>query len=92
MDNLAAHKIAAIAEAIAADGARVLYLPPYSPDFNPIEACWFVVKQCLRKLKVRSLSALDEAIPVALAHVSNQNYCQLLQTLRLCALLSQEAV
>ena len=72
MDNLAAHKIAAIAEAIAAVGVRVLYLPPYSPDFNPIEACWFVVKQCLRKLKVRSLSALDEAIPIALAHVSKQ--------------------
>ena len=72
MDNLAAHKIAGVAEAIGAVGARVLYLPPYSPDFNPIEACWFVVKQCLRKLKARSLSALDEAIPIALAHVSNQ--------------------
>ena len=76
MDNLAAHKVAGVAAAIAADiaavGARVLYLPPYSPDFNPIEACWFVVKQCLRKLKVSSLSALDEAIPIALAHVSKQ--------------------
>ena len=72
MDNLAAHKIAGVAEAIAAVGARILYLPPYSPDFNPIEACWFVVKQCLRKLKARSLPALDEAIPIALARVSKQ--------------------
>ena len=69
-DNLAAHKVAGVAEAIGAVGARVLYLPPYSPDFNPIEACWFVVKQCLRKLKARSLSALDEAIPIALARAS----------------------
>ena len=73
MDNLAAHKIAGVAEAIAAAGARVLYLPPYSPDFNPIEPCWFVVKQCLRKLKARSLSALDEAIPIAIARVSKQS-------------------
>ena len=72
MDNLADHKIAGVAAAIAATGARVLYLPPNSPDINPIEACWLVVKQCLRKLKVRALSALDEAIPIALAHVSKQ--------------------
>jgi len=72
MDNLAAHKIAGVAEAISAVGARVLYLPPYSPDFNPIEPCWFVVKQCLRKLKARSLSATDEAIPIAIARVSKQ--------------------
>ena len=70
MDNLAAHKIAGVEQAITGVGARVLYLPPYSPDFNPIEACWFVVKQCLRKLKARTLSALDEAIPIALACVS----------------------
>jgi transposase len=37
MDNLAAHKVAGVREHIAATGARLLYLPPYSPDFNPIE-------------------------------------------------------
>ena len=72
MDNLAAHKVHGVAEALAAVGAELLYLPPYSPDFNPIEACWFVVKQCLRKLKARSLAALDDAIPIALARVSSQ--------------------
>ena len=73
-------------------GARVLYLPPYSPDFNPIEACWFVVKQCLRKLKARSLSALDDAILIALDCVVQANHRQLLQSLRLCASLGQDLV
>ena len=40
MDNLSAHKVAAVREAIEARGAELLYLPPYSPDFNPIEQCW----------------------------------------------------
>jgi len=61
MDNLSAHKVNGVAEAI---------LPPY---FNPIEACWSVVKQSLRKCKARSLDALfDPAIPGALGAVSKQ--------------------
>lgn len=72
MDNLSAHKVKGVAEAISATGAEVLYLPPYSPDFNPIEACWSVVKQSLRKWKARSLDALDMAIPNALDSVSKQ--------------------
>lgn len=72
MDNLSAHKVNGVAEAIQAAGAQVLYLPPYSPDFNPIEACWSVVKQHLRKCKARSLDALDLAIPVALNAVSKK--------------------
>ena len=40
MDNLAAHKVAGVRESIEARGAALLYLPPYSPDFNPIEPCW----------------------------------------------------
>jgi transposase len=72
MDNLSAHKVKGVAEAIREAGAEILYLPPYSPDFNPIEACWSVVKQHLRKCKPRSLEALDLAIPIALATVSKQ--------------------
>ena len=72
MDNLSAHKLQGVAQAIAATGAELLYLAPYSPDFNPIEACWSVVKQALRSLKARSLDALDLAIPHALLAVSQQ--------------------
>ena len=47
-------------------GADVLYLPPYSPDLNPIEKLWSKVKAILRKFRVRSLVALDDAIRSAL--------------------------
>ncbi|MBM3757308.1 MAG: IS630 family transposase, partial [Acidobacteria bacterium] len=51
-------------------GAELRYLPPYCPDFNPIEPCWSVVKQRLRQLKATSLAALDLAIPQALSLIS----------------------
>jgi transposase len=70
MDNLSAHKVDGVRELIEATGAELRYLPPYSPDFNPIEHCWSVVKQHLRQLKARSLAALEEAIPLALALIS----------------------
>jgi transposase len=66
MDNLAAHKVAGVRELIEATGARLLYLPPYSPDFNPIEKCWAQVKQHLRAAKARSLYALEQAVTTAL--------------------------
>ena len=72
MDNLAAHKVQGVAEALTAVGAELLYRSPCSPHFNPIEPTWFVVKQCLLKLKARSLAALDDAIPIAIARVSKQ--------------------
>lgn len=70
MDNLSAHKVAGVKELIKASGAELRYLPPYSPDFNPIEPCWSVVKQHLRKLKARTVAALDLALPEALALIS----------------------
>jgi transposase len=48
LDNLATHKIRGVHDALAAVGARLLYLPPYSPDFNPIEPMWSKIKQSLR--------------------------------------------
>lgn len=48
LDNLATHKIRGVREAIEAASARLLYLPPYSPDFNPIEPMWSKIKQILR--------------------------------------------
>ena len=51
MDNLAVHKVAGIAQAIAVRGARGEYLPPYFPDLNPIEKCWAKLKTALRQAK-----------------------------------------
>jgi transposase len=75
MDNLQAHKAAGIKEAIEAAGARVLYLPPYSPDFSPIEPMWSKVKQVLRSIAARTIEALREAVTVALASVTASD-CQ----------------
>jgi transposase len=58
MDNLAAHKVEGVREQIQATGAQLLYLPPYSPDFNPIEQCWAQIKQRLRAAKARSVLTL----------------------------------
>jgi DDE superfamily endonuclease len=73
MDNLAAHKVAGVRERIQAVGAQVLYLPPYSPDFNPIELGWSKIKQSLRAAKARTLSLLDAACAAAVAGVTSDN-------------------
>ncbi|MGE4221046.1 MAG: IS630 family transposase [Alphaproteobacteria bacterium] len=62
MDNLPAHKIAGVRQAIEAAGARLLYLPPYSPDFNPIELAFAKFKALLRKAAPRSVEALWQTI------------------------------
>jgi transposase len=58
MDNLSAHKVAGVREAIEAVGARLLYLPPYSPDFNPIEKAFAKLKALLRKAAERTVDGL----------------------------------
>ena len=73
MDNLAAHKVEGVRGQIENRGARLLYLPPYSPDFNPIEKCWSKLKQLLRGAKARSLTALETAVTEALAAVTPHN-------------------
>lgn len=73
MDNLRAHKVAQVREKIEATGAHLLYLPPYSPDFNPIEQCWAKIKLGLRSLKARTSKALDSAMTEALATISSAN-------------------
>jgi transposase len=62
MDNLAAHKVAGVREAIQAAGASLLYLPPYSPDLNPIEQVFAKLKALLRKAAARTKEALWAAI------------------------------
>ncbi|MFC0387619.1 IS630 family transposase, partial [Muricoccus vinaceus] len=58
LDNLAAHKVAGVREAIRATGASLLYLPPYSPDLNPIEQVFAKLKALLRRAEARTRKAL----------------------------------
>lgn len=69
MDNLPCHKVEGVKSIIEQAGATVLYLPPYSPDLNPIEMMWSKIKSFLRMLKARTLDALLAAIPLAFASV-----------------------
>jgi transposase len=62
MDNLRAHKVKGVREAIAATGARLLYLPPYSPDLNPIEHAFAKLKALLRTAAARTVTALWHTI------------------------------
>ncbi len=62
MDNLATHKVTGVPDAIAAAGASILYLPPYSPDLNPIEQLFAKLKALLRKAAARTREALWSAI------------------------------
>ena len=70
MDNLAAHQMAGISEAIAAAGASLLYLPPYSPDLNPIEQFFAKLKALLRKAAERTIPRLLRKIRSLLRTVS----------------------
>lgn len=70
MDNNPIHKLDDIEEAIEAVGAWVLFLPTYSPDFNPIENCWSKVKARLRSLKPRTLDDLLAALAEAFALIT----------------------
>jgi transposase len=71
MDNLQAHKAVGVQQAMARRGARLLYLPPYSPDLSPIEHCWSKVKTALRQVKARTRAVLDAAIAEAMVTVSH---------------------
>jgi transposase len=62
MDNLAAHKVAGVREAIEAADARLVYLPPYSPDLNPIELAFAKLKSLLRSAAARAVDQLEDAI------------------------------
>lgn len=70
MDNLGAHKVSGIREAIERRGATLIYLPPYSPDLSPIEPCWSKIKTVLRKAAARTREALEVALKQAIGRVS----------------------
>jgi transposase len=73
MDNLGAHKVKGIREAVEARGATIIYLPPYSPDLNPIEKCWSKVKTYLRAAKARTREALEQALKEVLLLVTEKD-------------------
>ena len=79
MDNLAAHKVAGIREAIAAARASLLYLPPYSPDLNPIEQVFAKLKTLLRQAAARSRETLWNTIGHLLATFSANECANYLQ-------------
>ena len=70
MDNMKSHHAKAVRNLLDSSGVRYIYLPPYSPDLNPIEKLWSKVKAFLRKFKARTLDALPNAIQCAFQTVS----------------------
>ena len=85
MDDLRSHHVAAVQETFEGTEFHLAYLPPYSPDFNPIEKMWSKMKSILRKVKVRDLDKLPDAILAALNRVTSTDslhwfascgYCQ----------------
>ncbi len=72
MDNLSVHKRAAVRRAIEAKGARLLFLPSYSPDFNPAEMAISVIKAALRRVEAKTRASLEAALPATVDAVSPQ--------------------
>ncbi|NEQ47049.1 MAG: IS630 family transposase [Leptolyngbya sp. SIOISBB] len=73
MDNLPAHKVEGVKQAIEAVGVRLLYLAPYSPDLNPIENLWSKLKGHLRAVEARTAEALHQAIAQGLSLITLQD-------------------
>ena len=73
MDNLSAHKTEKVRELVEGAGCELLYLPPYSPDLNPIEEAFSKIKGILRKAEARTREALVEALGPALSSVTEED-------------------
>jgi transposase len=74
LDNLAVHHASTISEVVRAAGGTVLFLPPYSPDFSPIEPCWAKLKTFLRGCAARTHALLDAALTEALQTLSLEDF------------------
>ena len=70
MDNMRTHHISAVREILEQSGIKLLYLPPYSPDLNPIEKLWSKIKSILRKLQARTPETLMDAVAQAFSCVT----------------------
>ena len=73
IDNFSAHKVAGALDPIYQKGATVMFLPPYSPDYNPIELCWSKMKAIIRKLKPRCVEELLFAMKTALDWITGND-------------------
>lgn len=73
MDNLSAHKNAVVIAALENVGATALFLPPYSPEFNPIERTWAKIKENIRRLPTATRAAFDAAVSIAMDNISVDN-------------------
>jgi transposase len=73
LDNLPTHKVKAVADAVHAVEARVLYLPPYSPDFNPIEQVFSKIKNELRRRELRTIAELEKAFGESLDWITRDD-------------------
>lgn len=71
LDNLSAHKVSGLREWLAERGVDVLFLPPYSPDFSPVEQAWSKLKTSLRTAQARGWEALQEALRAAVDWISS---------------------
>ena len=73
MDNLPVHYAKTARALIESVGAKVKFLPPYSPDLSPIELCWSKLKEILRSAKARTYSTLDDALSSAIDLITADN-------------------
>ncbi len=73
LDNLSAHKRPDIIAALKRAGAEVLFLPPYSPDLNPIEKAWAKLKELIRRLTTLTREAFDQAVAFAMNQISTND-------------------
>lgn len=73
MDNLKVHHAEAVRLAIEAVGAKIVFLPPYSPDLSPIELCWSKLKQFLRSRKACDYNALDQAMTDVMSYINEDD-------------------
>ncbi|WP_292823297.1 transposase [Nostoc sp. JL33] len=73
MDNLPVDHAERVRVAIESVGAKVKFLPPYSPDLSPIELCWSKVKQFLRSCEARTTESLDQAMALAVNYITEDD-------------------
>lgn len=73
MDNLRVHHAECVRVAIESVGAKVKFLPPYSPDLSPIELCWSKLKQFLRSTEARTLESLNQAMSSAVHYITEDD-------------------
>jgi transposase len=73
MDNLSAHRVDGVRQRIEACGASLLYLPPYSPDLNPIEKAWSKLKQAMRTAKARTVETLHTTVATLLPTLTQKD-------------------